>query len=464
MGWKVARLVAKMEPAPCGRHPAEEDRNLKTRDGKAIARGALIGIVVLVVLVFALIGVLSVTRGTPVQSVRSVGSGGLPAAGDESFARAIQLHTGTTLLPGNEVQLLFNGEGTYPVLWRDLRGARRAIAVQMYYAMPGAVADTMAAILAERARAGVRVLVLLDAFGAGAMRGDWPRQLRAAGATVAWLRPLRWYSLHRAANRSHVRVVLVDGDIGYTGGFGLADYWMGSGLRPGEWRETNVRFRGPAVAQLQATFAAGWAEATGELLTGPLLFSTHAGRPRGTVRAALMHTIPTVGSTPAERYLALTIAGARRTLYVANSYFVPDDDFRRFLTDAVRRGVDVRVLTAGPRSDVQTTLYAGRARYEELLRGGVKIYEYQPAMMHAKTIVVDGMWCSIGTMNFDNRSLAFNDENTLIALDGDLGARMDAMFLADLRHARRITLPEWRRRPWYERAKELGANLVSRVL
>ena len=196
---------------------------------------------------------------------------------------------------------------------------------------------------------------------------------KSAGVEVAWLRPLHWYSLHKAAQRSHVRVVVVDGRVGYTGGFGLADYWLGNGRTEDQWRESNARFEGPTVAQLQATFASGWAEATGELITGDRVLSAAVVRRSRHGRARACCTrVPTIGSTPAERFLALSITGARRSLYISNSYFVPDDDFRELLISAAKRGVDVRVLTAGEKSDVKTTLYAGRARYPELLKGGVR--------------------------------------------------------------------------------------------
>jgi cardiolipin synthase len=268
----------------------------------------------------------------------------------------------------------------------------------------------------------------------------------------------------KLSHRSHIRVVVVDGAIGYTGGFGLDDKWLGNGLNGG-WRETNVRFLGPAVAQLQATFAAGWAEATGELLTGDVFFPRHEFvSSDGSRVATAFHAAPTVGSTPAERFLAASIAGARETLYLTAPYFVPDDDFRGLLTGAAKRGVDVRILTAGEKIDVPMTRYAGRAKFEELLDGGVRIFEYTPSMVHAKTFVIDGVWCSVGTMNFDNRSMAFNDETNLVAYDAPMGGAMNAMFLADLRHARELTREEFRRRPWTDRLKEWMAVTMSRVL
>jgi cardiolipin synthase len=429
-----------------------------------VKRLAFIALMTALVLL-ALIGVLTVTRGTPVEYVIARGDpAGPPAVGDSLFQRIIALNIGTDVEPGNRVQVLYNGHGTYPLLWRDLRSCRQTVTVQMYFAKPGAVADTMAEVLRECARRKVRVLVLLDAFGAQSLANEWVKPLRAAGVEVAFLRQLRWYSLHKAAERSHSRVVVVDGHVGYTGGFGLADYWLGGGLKPDEWRETNIRFEGPAVSQLQAAFATTWAEATGELLTGRAFYPPVSFAREGTVRAGLFHAMPTSGSTPAERYLALTIAGAKRRLYIANAYFVPDDDFRRLLMQAAKRGVDVRVLTTGPETDVQSVWWAGRWRYEELLRGGVRIWEYQPANMHAKTLSADGVWGTVGSMNFDNRSLAFNDETTLLLLDSGVVGAMDAAFLADLTHAREITAEEMHERPLWQHVRDALAATMQRLL
>lgn len=422
--------------------------------------------VIIVLLAMVLIGVLTITHGTPVRSVISPGNTDRPpAVGDSLFAEAMELYTSTHFSRGNIVTLCLNGDGTYPKLWEDLSSAKHTITVQMYYSEPGKVTDKMRDVLAERARAGVRVLVLLDAFGSGPLRKtDFEATLKAAGARVSWLRTIRWYTLNRAATRSHVRVVVVDGHIGYTGGFGLADYWLGDGHHERQWRESNVRFEGPAVAALQAAFAAGWTEATGMLLTGDMFFPPQIFEPVGNTVAGLMHTIPAVGSTPAERFLALSIAGAKKTLYITNSYFVPDQEFRVMLMEAVRRGVDVRVITTGDESDVKTTVYAGRAYYDQLLRGGVHIYEYTPTMMHAKTIVADGQWSSVGSMNFDNRSLAFNNESNLNVLDVTFGAQMDSVFNDDLAHSKEILLPAWERRSLYERTIEWGAEKLWRVL
>ena len=426
-----------------------------------------VGLWLLVALValLALIGILSVTRGTPVHVVIAPGDGsGVPAVNDSLFERTTELFTGSHIETGNRVDLVNNGV-VYDSLWRDLRSARSTITMQMYYSLPGAIADTLARILRERAAAGVRVLLLLDAFGSQHLVGDWTDSLKQAGLEVALLRKLRWYSLNKASDRSHVRVVVVDGRVGYTGGFGIADYWLGDGLHEEQWRESNVRFEGPAVMQLQAAFAVAWAEATGNLLTGELFFPRETFRSApGEVHAGLLFASPTTGSTPAERFLALSIAAARKTLYITNSYFVPDDDFRRMLVAASKRGVDVRVLTVSSKTDVKTTWWAGRYRYAELLRAGVRLYEYQPTMIHSKTIVVDGLWSTVGSMNFDNRSLAFNNESNLLMLDRAMGAKMDSVFLQDLRYAREIQLEAFERRPFWRKVLEAGAASLQRLL
>jgi cardiolipin synthase len=424
---------------------------------------ATLGTIVLTLLAF--VGLLSITRGTPLRRVVYDARTRPPAIADSSFRDLIGLLSGTHIEPGHRIEQLLNGDGTYPRLWADLRSARTTITMQMYYSKPGKVADSLAAILSERASAGVRVLLLLDAFGSQSLKRDWAENLQKAGVEVRLLRKLKWYSLHNASDRSHARVVVVDGRIGYTGGFGIADYWLGGGEAKDEWRETNVRFEGPAVQALQAAFAAAWVEPTGQLLVDDRFFPHRGFRERpGTAMAGLLYTATTTGSTAAERFLALTIAGATRTLFIANSYFVPDDDFRDLLIASAKRGVDVRVLTANTLTDVKITWYAGRARYEELLAGGVKVYEYQPAMMHAKTIIADGIWGTIGSMNVDNRSLAFNDETNLVVWDQAFGAVMDSTFLDDLRRSREFRLAEFKRRPLIERMVELGASAFSRFL
>jgi cardiolipin synthase len=414
-----------------------------------------------IVAVFALIGFLHVTRGTAVRHVRGVSADGPPVAvSDPEFPLAVTMLTGAWMEPGHRVEVMLNG-ATYERLWADLKSARRSITLQLYYGSRGRMADTLGEILRERASAGVRVLLLYDAFGTIDMPADQIRARTAAGVEVAPFRPIRLSTLHIAQNRSHVRGIVIDSRIGWTGGFGIDDKWFGDGLTDGSWRDTNVRFEGPAVRQLQAAFVAAWVEATGVLFAGR---PTLAPAENGNITAGLLYTAPTLGSTAAERFLAVSIAAARKTLYITTAYFAPDPSFVELLAAAARRGVDVRILTAGPRTDINIVRLAGRASYDRLLSAGVRVYEWLPTTLHAKTFVIDGEWSTIGSINFDNRSLALNDEATLMVLDPSVAAQMNRIFADDLRHAQEITRASFRRRSWLERLAERGANMVTRLL
>jgi len=425
----------------------------------------------LVVVLFATIGLLYFTRGTPPSVVHAFGDPtGPPVPGTASFARTIEVLTSTTLDPGAAVEPVLDG-AIFSRLWRDLRSARRSINVQIYYANPGVVTDTLKSVLLERAAAGVPVRLLYDAFGAGPLTRGWLDSLSAGGVRVTAFRPVRWYALHKAQNRSHVRAVVVDGAIGYTGGFGVDDRWRGSGERPDEWRDTNVRFAGPAVAQLQAAFASAWTEATGELLVGPLFFPREETQSHlvlqgsaHTVLAGLMYSAPALGSTAAGRLIAVTLAGARERIWIANAYAVPGPELRLHLAHAAARGVDVRLLVPGERTDVPIARYAARATYASLLRNGVRIFEYQPSMMHAKTLVADGVWSIIGSMNLDNRSLALNEEAVLLVQDARLGAFMDSLFLADLSRSEEIRLEAFLARGWLARTRDAIAGMWTSLL
>jgi len=415
-----------------------------------------------VVLGLALIGLLHLTRGTAVRHVRGVSADGIVVSVSEpEFPLMATMATGTWLAAGNRVDVMQNGEGTFPRLWDDLRSAQRSITLQLYYGAPGRLADTLSEILRDRARAGVRVLVLYDAFGTVDIPKDHRDALRASGIAVEPFRPIRFSTLHLAQNRSHVRGIVIDSRVGWTGGFGIDDKWLGDGRSNGSWRETNVRFEGPAVRQLQAAFAAAWVEATGVMFTGRATVET---QPDAATAAGLLYTAPTLGSTAAERFFALSIAASRKTLYITNSYFAPDRNFIDLLVAAARRGVDVRVLTAGSRTDVNVVRLAGRAWYETLLASGVRVYEWQPTTLHAKTFVVDGEWFTVGSMNFDNRSMALNDEATLMVLDRKLGDEMNRMFFEDLRQAQEITVEAFGSRSWIQRLAERGANWLTRLL
>jgi cardiolipin synthase len=412
---------------------------------------------------FTLTGLLYLLRGTVVRHVHGVGADGSPVAPSEpQFPLSVAMLTGATLLPRNRVDVALDGDGTFERLWDDLRSATQSITLQLYYKNRGRLADILLRILADRAAAGVRVYVLYDAFGTQSFNRTTRTALERVGVRAVPFRPMSLRTLHLLQNRSHVRGVVVDGRIGWTGGFGIDDKWAGDGRTNGSWRETNVRFEGPAVRQLQAAFATAWAEATGVLLTGRMTLND--GPCDGHAAAGLLHAVPTMGSTTAERFLALSIAGATKSLYFTNPYFVPDRNFAALLVDSARRGVDVRILTAGAKTDVPVVRLAGRTAYTRLLSAGVRIYEWLPSTLHSKTFVADGLWSTIGSINFDNRSLVLNDEATLMVLDEGIGQQMNDIFFADLKDAEEISLESFRRRPWFDRVDEAGAALLARVL
>lgn len=411
----------------------------------------------------ALIGVMGALKGTPVRAVKAIGGTERPGVHDPQFRDTMEMLIHAQLARAHEVEIYINGDQTYPRLWEDLKSARESITVQLYYCEEGKMASTFRDILKERARAGVEVYFLIDAFGS-TLKKEFVEDLEQAGVKTCVFRPLRLWHANTIQHRSHARVVCIDGNIGYTGGFGLADKWYGDGRTKDQWRDSNVRFTGPAVRQLQATFVACWGEAAGELLIGAKLFPPPEPPKDEGVLAAILHARPSVGSTDAERFYALTTECSRERLYITNSYFVPDKDFKHMLCGAAGRGVDVRVLTAGPASDVKSTLYAGRAHYEELMEAGVRIYEYRDTMMHAKTIVMDGAWGAVGSMNADNRSMSFNEETMFLMLDDEHGATLEKQFNEDITYADEIDLTVFRKRPKLDRIKEQGAHLVRRVL
>lgn len=420
----------------------------------------------LIVAVLALVGLLDAVKGTPVKHVVPFGGATLPSVHDDAFLPSMELACRTELNEGNAVEIFWNGDQTYPRLWSDLRAARHSITLQSYYCKAGRMADMLSEILIERARAGVKVLLLYDAWGTS-WKKDYLERLRRGDVRVAKFRPLSIMALHHVNHRSHIRAICMDGRIGWTGGFGVDDKWFGDGRSTNAWRDSNVRFTGPAVSQLQAAFTACWAEATGDLLVGEMLYPVNDentdGR-RGPVVAGVLHASPTVGSTDAERYFALSIACARQKLYITNSYFVPDRDFRKLICDAAGRGVDTRILTVSKVTDIKSTWYAGRARYEQLLRAGVRVFEYRPTMMHAKTLVVDGRWGAVGTMNADNRSLSFNEETVLLMLDANASATLEQHFADDLAHADEIHLEDFRKRGLVNRVKETVCYAFWRIL
>jgi cardiolipin synthase len=363
---------------------------------------------------------------------------------------------------GNRVDLLLNGDEIFPALLAAIRGARRSIDYAQYFWAGGVVARDIAEALAERSRAGLRVHVLLDGVGTLGMPEEHVNTLRRGGCQVEWFRPLARWSIPRHNNRNHRRILVVDGRVGITGGSGVSDKWTGNGRRDDHWRDTDVRVEGPAVAWLQAAFIENWRVATGELLGGADYVAPQR-QPVAGVRVQVVRSSPAGGSYAAYTMVMLAFASARRSILMTNPYFVLDEPMTDALVAAARRGVRVVALTPG-KIDHALVRSASRHDFGRLLQSGVQIYEYRAALLHAKTLVVDGAWSSVGSTNLDNRSFALNDELNLAVYDTGVASRLEEVFEADLRQSRRIEYADWANRGLKTRLQELVVLPVRDLL
>lgn len=423
----------------------------------------LLAILLLLLGLFGLVLWSYLFRETRVGEIRALsGDEDMLDPASELFSETLELFTNTQIYRGNRIELLINGDGTYPRLFDQLRRAERLITWFVFWYRQGDLAEQVKKVLCERAQAGVKVLFLYDWYGTDLPR-DYFDSLRAAGVEVTPFRPPKLTTLFKIQQRMHVRAVTIDSRIGFTGGFSIDDNWKGSGRRKGEWRDTSVQVEGPIVDQLQAAFAMNWAEASKQLIIGQSLFDP-SNQSRGHQEATLVHTAPSMGSTNADRLYALVIRSARHRIWFTTAYFVPENDFHSHLIEAARDGVDVRVLHPGANTDRTSTWYAARHQYEDLLSAGVRIFEYEPTMIHAKTFVVDGLWSSVGSINFDNRSMVLNDEITLLVRDREFGNELEDLFLEDLEYSREVSLEEFRRRSRLDRVKEAVAARIGNLL
>jgi cardiolipin synthase len=386
-----------------------------------------------------------------------------PQPGMADFARLVEVLTVAPLRQGNRIIILRNGCEIFPAMLEAIRRARQTIDFATYVYWTGSIAPEFADALAERAAAGVVVNVLLDAVGAAKMDPALVERLKAAGATVAWFRPPAWYTLHKLNNRTHRKILVVDGRVGFTGGVGIAEEWTGNCEDPGHWRDTHVRVEGPVVRDLLGGFLDNWAEATNAILAGQAHLPDIPAL-EGGVQAQVTRSAAEKGSTDAEQLFYSAIAGARSRLWLTTAYFAPRRAFVDALCQAVDRGVDVRVLTNGPHIDKQVVRQAGRFSYQRMLDCGVRVFEYQRTMLHAKTLLVDDQWATVGSINFDNRSFALNDELNISFQHPDLVATLEKHFLQDIEDARELDAPAWRARPLSARAREVGGALLRREL
>jgi cardiolipin synthase len=378
---------------------------------------------------------------------------------DVAFLQTMQALTGSAMAEGNQIDVLKNGVRIFPSMLTAIRNAKRTINIEFYIYWDGEIGRTFAETLAERARAGVKVNVILDAVGSSMMSHDLTECLLRNGIRVEWYHPIRWYTLSRANHRTHRKLLICDGEVGFCGGVGIADEWQGDADTRDHWRETVVRVEGPAVAQMQYAFADNWVKSRGELLTGLEYFPQVPSR--GNSIAQVVKSSPSEGSSTAKLLYVVSIVSAKKSIYINSAYFVPDADTIRALEGAVRRGVDVRVIVPGEFTDVPIVRQAGRLYYSHLLRRDIRIFEYQPTMMHAKTMVVDGIWSTIGSSNFDDRSFRLNDEVNVNIYDESIAAQMEQMFFEDLARSEEITRRRWIQRSRLDRLKERLAGWLK---
>ena len=377
---------------------------------------------------------------------------------------SVELSTllGPPLIGGNSVTALYDGDQIFPPMLAAIRGARETINFESYIYWSGDIGRQFADALSERARAGVQVHVLLDWVGSAKMDAALIDELKRAGVQVYRFHPPSWYDLGRLNNRTHRKLLIVDGTIGFTGGVGIAPSWTGHSQDPDHWRDSHFEVRGPVVGQMQAVFLDNWIKVSGEVLHGAAYFPLIA--PIGDVRAQMFSSSPTGGSESMELMYLMAITAASKTIDLSAAYFVPDSLTRKALLAAMKRGVRLRVIVPGRHIDSETVRLASKGGWGDLLAAGATIAEFEPTMFHCKVMIVDGLMVSVGSTNFDNRSMRLNDEATLNVMDAGFAAAQEVKFEADLARSVPMSLAEWQRRPWQEKAGEWMAALFKSQL
>jgi cardiolipin synthase len=378
---------------------------------------------------------------------------------DPEFMNTMAGAAGVPFLGGNSVVLLNNGDRFYPSMLEAIAEAERSITIEAYIYWAGEIGLQFAKALAAAAQRGIRVKILLDAVGSSSLSAEILQVLENGGCNVAWYNPIRWNHLRRINNRTHRKSVIIDGRIGFTGGAGIADHWTGDAQDDKHWRDLQIRVEGPSVRPLQTGFAQNWLECTGELVTGPYFYPAPVAA--GDLSLQTVMSSPETGASTVRVMYCLAISAARTTIDIANPYFVPDHDSIDLYSDAVKRGVRVRVMVAGVSNDTLITRYNSVRLYGAVLEAGVELYEYNRTMMHHKIMIVDGLWSTVGTSNFDNRSFSHNEENNVSAVDEGLAGSLLETYDRDLAVCERVTLEGWRRRPIAHKAIEMLASFVQ---
>jgi cardiolipin synthase len=374
------------------------------------------------------------------------------AISDPQYLREMSVMLGPTIVSGNRVQDLQNGDEIFPAMLKAIRSAKKTITFETYIYWSGDIGKEMAEALAERARAGVKVAVLLDWVGSLKMDGELLKTMTDAGAKVERYRPLHWYNLGRMNNRTHRKLLVVDGRVAFTGGVGVAEQWTGHAQDPDHWRDMHFQVEGPVVAQFQAAFNDNWIKTTGEVLNGDGYFPP--SQKAGDMDAHMFISSPAGGSESMHLMYLMGIAAAEQSIDLQASYFVPDELIHKALIAARERGVKVRILVPGEHIDSDTVRLASKAEWGPLLQAGVEIHEYLPTMMHNKLLIVDQLMVSVGSTNFDVRSFRLNDEASLNVYDRAFAQKMTRVFEQDLKQTKRYTYEVWERRPLKEKLIE----------
>ena len=377
---------------------------------------------------------------------------------DEQFLRSMGSLLPPALLGGNRITPLLNGDQIFPAMLEAIRSAKRNVNFETFIYWQGDIGQAFADALIERSRAGVQVNVLLDWLGSNRLDPKMLDQLKQAGADVQRYHPLHWWNLHRANNRTHRKLLIIDGRLAFTGGVGIADEWTGNAQDPQHWRDSHYRLEGPAVAQMQAAFMDNWLKTHSKVLHGEEYFPRL--EPAGDLLAQMFMSSPEEGSESIRLMYLLSITAAKRSLRIGTAYFVPDNLAVDTLVAAKRRGVQVEIIVPGEHIDTHVVRRASRSRWGKMLEAGIEIYEYQPTMYHTKVMVVDDLWVSVGSTNFDNRSFRLNDEANLNLYDAELAAHETHCFEQDKSRSKRITFEQWKNRPLREKLIEHAAGLL----
>ena len=382
---------------------------------------------------------------------------------EPSFLRAAESVTGAPVSYGNDADLLINGDEIFPAYLGAIREAEETVNLLTYAYWRGDIAIEVAETLCEKTSAGVECNVILDAVGAARMDRGLVKKMREAGVQVCFFRPPKPYAVKRLQHRTHRKLLILDGTTGFTGGVGIAEEWTGNAQDPDHWRDTHVRVRGPVVRGLQGAFGENWLECTGDVLAGdrylPYIDELEDGGPMQVMRSSA-----TIGDTNAEALVYLALAAAKESIELTSAYFVPRPAFTDALVEAAERGVRLRILVPGSHIDKEFVRTAGRAAYDELIAAGIEIYEYCPTMLHAKTLVVDGTWSCVGSVNFDNRSFQLHDEVALGVQSERFAGRLHDVFERDLESSERIEPEAWAERPVTQRARERVTKYARREL